>query len=548
VAIKRALISVSDKSGIMPFAAALANEFGVEILSTGGTARALRENGIPVTDVSAFTGSPEILDGRVKTLHPAVHGGILCRRDHAEDCKLIENGSIRPIDLVVVNLYPFRETIAKPDVTLEDAIENIDIGGPTMIRSSAKNHAWVAIVTDPADYAMVLDEMRAHGGAATAELRQRLAVKAFRHTATYDAAIDTYLSQKLAGELVHHSHYVDGKTLRYGENPHQTPAHVYRNPSSDEPSLVSGQLLHGKEMSYNNYVDANSALAMVKDLADSIAVSVIKHNNPAGIATGETLAEALERAWFGDPLRTTPMGSVIAVTRPVDLAAAEFLKGRFVEVMVAPGYSPEALAFLSSKSKDIRLMQIAPLGTGTPERFMTKTIAGGLLEQPLDTQVIAKWEVPTKLQFPKSLEALAHFAVIAVKHTRSNAIILAREYRSGYYELVGLGAGQPNRVDSLRALAGPKAKANFGMEFDEKRGIAVKPGDTKESYVARQFGNVVLASDAFFPFDDSPVAANSWGIRYLVQPGGSLRDNDVIAACDKLGIAMALTGMRHFTH
>ena len=270
--IKRALISISDKTGIVPFAAALASEFGVEILSTGGTARALKEQGIPVTEVSAFTGSPEILDGRVKTLHPAVHGGILCRRDHAEDKKLIESGAIRPIDLVVVNLYPIRETVAKPDVTIEDAIENIDIGGPTMIRSSAKNHAWVAVVTDPADYEVVLAELRANGGATSEKLRQKLAVKAFRHTASYDAAIDTFLSERLTGELVFHGHYVEGKTLRYGENPHQTPAFAYRNPASDEPSLVSGALLHGKEMSFINYVDANSALAMVKDLADSIAV------------------------------------------------------------------------------------------------------------------------------------------------------------------------------------------------------------------------------------------------------------------------------------
>jgi len=548
VIVKRALISVSDKTGIVPFAEALVSELGVEILSTGGTARALREKGIAVTDVSSFTGSPEILDGRVKTLHPAVHGGILCRRDHPDDRKLIENGSIRPIDLVVVNLYPFRETVAKPDVTIEDAIENIDIGGPTMIRSSAKNHAWVAVITDPKDYDSVLEELRKTGGEISEKSRRRLAVKAFRHTAQYDAAIDTFLSERLEGEHVFHGHYVDGRVLRYGENPHQTPAYVYRNPASDEPSVVSGKLLHGKEMSYNNYVDANSALAMVKDLAGSIAVSVIKHNNPAGIATGETLAEALERAWYGDPLRTTPMGSVIAVTRPVDLAAAEFLKGRFVEVMVAPGFEPDALEFLRGKSKDIRLVEIAPLATGTPEPFMAKTIAGGLLVQPVDRQVTATWNVPTTAKFPPSLEPLAHFAVIAVKHTRSNAIILAREYRPGFYELVGLGAGQPNRVDSLRALAAPKARANFEMEYDEKRALNVKAGETRDEYVARQFSNVVLASDAFFPFDDSAVAAHSWGIRYLVQPGGSIRDDEVVATCDKLGIAMALTGMRHFTH
>jgi len=543
VPIRRALISVSDKRGVVEFTRTLVERFGVEVLSTGGTASALREANVPVIEVAQFTGSPEILDGRVKTLHPAVHGGILCRRDHPDDRKLIESGAVRPIDLVAVNLYPFRETIARPGVALEEAIEHIDIGGPTMLRSAAKNHAWVAVVSDPGDYAPVLEDMAAHGGEVSVELRARLAVKAFRHTALYDAAIDTYLSERLTGEPVYHAHYAEGRTLRYGENPHQRPAYLYRAPKSDEPSVVTGRVLHGKEMSYNNYVDANSALAMVKDLRDSVAVSVIKHNNPAGIATGQTLAEALERAWYGDPLRTTPMGSVIATTRPVDLEAAEFLKGRFVEVMVAPGYAPEAREFLERKSKDIRLVEIAPLDTGTPERLTAKTIIGGLLVQPPDREIIGEWKVVTEAQFPPERERLARFAVIAVKHTRSNAIILAREYRPGYYQLVGLGAGQPNRVDSLRTLAAPKARANFEMEFDEKQ-----PGGTRKEYVARQLAGLVLASDAFFPFDDSIIEAHGWGIRYVVQPGGSVRDSEVIATCNRLGVAMAFIGLRHFTH
>ena len=541
--IRRALVSVSDKRGAADFARALVDRFGVEVLSTGGTARALRGAGIPVTDVAEFTGSPEIMGGRVKTLHPAVHGGILCRRDHPEDRALIDSGAVRPIDLVAVNLYPFRETVSRPDVTLDEAVEQIDIGGPTMIRAAAKNHAWVTVVTDPADYGRVLADLDAHGGEASDELRALLAVKAFRHTATYDAAIDTFLSERLTGELVFHQHYVGGRKLRYGENPHQSPAYVFRAPDGSGPSAVSGTILHGREMSYNNYVDASAALGMAADLADATAAAVIKHTNPAGLATGETLVEALERAWLGDPLRTTPMGSVIATTRRFDLAAAQFLKGRFVEVILAPGYEPDALEFLRSKSKDIRLIGIAPIERRPAEAVVTRSIAGGLLVQPSDRELIGEWKVVTKAGFTDAARKLAEFAVVAVKHAKSNAIILAREYRPGCYQLVGLGAGQPNRVDSLRALAAPKAKANFEMEFDETR-----PGGAREGYVAEQFAGVVLASDAFFPFDDSVREAHDPGIRFIVQPGGSIRDQDVIDACDRLGIAMAFIGRRHFAH
>lgn len=543
MAIKRALISVSDKTGIAQFARTLTDRFGVEILSTGGTARELRASGVAVTDVSDFTGSPEIMDGRVKTLHPAVHGGILARRDNLEDRELIANGSIQTIDLVVVNLYPFRETIAKPDVTLGDAIENVDIGGPTMIRAAAKNHAWVAVVVDPADYDAILDEIDSGDGELAESTRRKLAVKAFRHTAEYDAAIDTYLSSELAGESVWHSIYTEGRTLRYGENSHQVPAYLFRDPASSESSVVTGRILHGKEMSYNNFVDANSALAMVKDLSDVIAVSVIKHNNPAGIATGTTLSEALERAWNGDPLRTTAMGSIVASSRPFDIESAEFLQGKFVEVVVAPGYEPDALEYLRSKSKNIRLLEVDPLDSGTPDRWVAKTVVGGLLVQPPDSELIHEWRVVTKQPYEGNKEELARFAYVAVKHTRSNAIILAREYKPGVFQLVGLGAGQPNRVDSLRALAAPKAAANFEAEFNQ-----LNPGGSKEDYVRNQFAKVVLASDAFFPFDDTVREAHGFGIRYIVQPGGSIRDDDVIAAADELGIAMAFTGRRHFTH
>ena len=541
--IKRALISVSNKDNVAGFARALVEEFGVEVLSTGGTARHLRDAGVPVTDVSEFTGSPEIMDGRVKTLHPAVHGGILCRRDHPADKALIDSGDVRPIDLIVVNLYPFRETVAKPDVTIEDAIENIDIGGPTMIRSAAKNHRYVAVVTDSSDYDGILQELRTKSGALSDETRSKLAVKAFRHTASYDAAIDTYLSKALTDELVRHASYVEGRQLRYGENSHQVPAYIYRDPESTECSVVDGRVLHGKEMSYNNYVDANSALAMVKDLSDNIAVSVIKHNNPAGIATGESLVEALDRAWHGDPLRTTAMGSIVATSRRFDLPAAEFLKGRFVEVVLAPGYDDDALEYLRSKSKNIRLIEIDPLNIGEPDRVTSKSIVGGLLVQPPDRELIGEWQVVTKADFEPDTEKLARFAYVAVKHTRSNAIILARAYKPGCYQLVGLGAGQPNRVDSLRALAAPKARANFEMEFDE-----LAPGGSKDDYVREQFARVVLASDAFFPFDDTVREAHASGIRFIVQPGGSIRDDEVIATANELGISMAFTGRRHFMH
>jgi phosphoribosylaminoimidazolecarboxamide formyltransferase / IMP cyclohydrolase len=543
VPIERALISVSDKTNVVNLARVLTEDFGVEVLSTGGTAKSLREAGIAVTEVSDFTGSPEMMQGRVKTLHPDVHGGILVRRNNTDDQALIAAGDVRPIDLVAVNLYPFRETVAKPDVTIEDAIENIDIGGPTMIRSAAKNHAHVAVLTDPGDYDGFLAELAETSNNISEETRQKLAVKAFRHTASYDAAIDTFLSPKLADEIVFHQHYVEGKELRYGENSHQTPAFAFIDPASTETSAATARILHGKDMSYNNFVDANSALAMVKDLAGSVAVSVIKHNNPAGIATGQTLAEALERGWNGDPLRTTAMGSVIATTVRFDLAAAQFLKGRFVEVLLAPGYDDDALDFLRNKSKDIRLLEIDPVDAGDPDTFVTKSIVGGLMVQPPDNELIDDWKVVTKRSFDASQEKLAAFAYVAVKHTRSNGVILAREYKPGFFQLVGLGAGQPNRVDSLRALAAPKARANFETEYDEN-----KPSGTKEDYVAAQFGELILASDAFFPFDDTVREAAEFGVQYIVQPGGAKYDTDVIAAADELGIAMAFTGRRHFTH
>jgi phosphoribosylaminoimidazolecarboxamide formyltransferase / IMP cyclohydrolase len=540
---RRALLSVSDKEGITNFGRALAEQHGFEILSTGGTARVLRDAGISVTEVAEFTGSPELMDGRVKTLHPAVHGGILCRRDNPDDMTLIETGDVRPIDIVAVNLYPFRETVANPDVTLPEAVEQIDIGGPTMIRSAAKNHAWVAVVTNPGDYDRILDALAANDGEVPADIRADLAVEAFRHTASYDAAIDTFLSERIRKERVLHTSYGQGRQLRYGENPHQTPAFVFHSAKSTEPSVINSTILHGKEMSYNNYVDADSALRMVKDLTEFNAISVIKHSNPAGLATGKSQVDALERAWNGDPLRSTAMGSVIACTKPVNLATAEFLKGRFVEAMVAPDFEPDALDFLRNKSKDIRLLKIDALGTGTPDTIVSKTIIGGLLMQPPDNEVMAHWKVVTDSPFSSAVEALARFAYVAVKHTRSNAIILAREYRPGCYQLVGMGPGQPNRVDSLRALAAPKARANFEMEFDEKA-----PGGTKGQYVAEQFAQVVLASDAFFPFADTVNEANKFGIKFIVQPGGAKRDDEVIATANELGIAMAFTGQRHFIH
>jgi phosphoribosylaminoimidazolecarboxamide formyltransferase / IMP cyclohydrolase len=526
---KTALLSVSDKTGLLEFAQGLDGQ-GFRILSTGGTLKFLKDKGIPAVALSEYTGSPEILDGRVKTLHPKVHGGLLGVRDSEEHQAQMRANGIEPIDVVAVNLYPFRETVAKPGARLEEAIENIDIGGPAMLRSSAKNFRFVTVICDPADYVRVLSELKAEGATSPAT-RQALALKAFRHTADYDSAIDEYLSAALAESPSLRLSFVEGRALRYGENDHQKAMFFLEKDAraTGEPNIGSARQLHGKELSYNNLVDADAALESVRELHADPAVSIIKHMNPCGYATGSTLAEAFEAAWEGDPV--SAFGSVIAVTRPVDLATAEKLKGRFVELLIAPGFDPDALEFLRKKSKDIRLLDIGRL----------EPALGGMLVQDRDVELNRKWEQPTRAKLPEAMKALALFTWKACKHVKSNAIVIGHEYAPGRYALVGMGPGQPNRIDSNVKLCQPRARENLARE-------AQRLGREPEAHVREALARCVLASDAFFPFDDNVIAAHEGGIRHILQPGGSLRDADVIATADRLGVSLTLTGTRHFRH
>lgn len=536
VKIKRALLSVSNKAGILDFARHL-HEMEVELLSTGGTARALREAGIPVKEVSEFTGFPEMLDGRVKTLTPQVHAGILFMRDNEEHVKTMEQHELGQIDLVCVNLYPFEETIAREGVTLPEAIEQIDIGGPTMIRSAAKNMRFVTVVTDPADYAQVITEMKGNDGATTEAFRFLLGQKVFARVAEYNAAIASYLAEQVAEQNLSKPFvkaYSNGTELRYGENAHQK-AWLYKDADSRDAAIALADVLHGKEMSYNNYVDGDGALEAVKDLSGKPGVAIIKHTNPCGYATGETLAEAFEAAWAGDPV--SAYGSVIAVTQKMDMETAKCLDERFVEAIIAPGYDEDALDHLMKK-KNLRILKLKkPMGKAVPQR-MVKQIGGGLLVQDVDTELLEKWEVPTKVPFDDSKKELALFGIAAAKHTKSNAIVLVQEYKPGCFRVLGMGAGQPNRVDSLRKLSVAKAVENLKTE---------RPEITDEE-IRQVISECVFVSEAFFPFADSIEAANEMGAKYIVQPGGSIRDDEVIDACNKFGIAMALIGMRHFKH
>ena len=534
--IGRALLSVSDKTGIVDFARDL-SDLGIELLSTGGTARAIREAGIPVKDIAEFTHFPEILDGRVKTLHPNVHAALLFLRDNPEHVETMAARELEAIDLVCVNLYPFEATVAKPGVSLDEAIENIDIGGPTMLRSAAKNMKFVTVVTDPADYGRVVRSIRDNDGNTTAELRRELGQKVFARVAAYNAAIAGYLAGQGGGARPFSLSYGDGEVLRYGENPHQQ-AVCYRDATVNEPCIAHGEVLHGKGMSYNNYVDGDAALEAVKELSGRPGVAIIKHTNPCGYATGDTLAQALEAAWAGDPV--SAFGSVIAVTETMDLATARCLQGRFVEVLIAPDYAPDALDFLVAKSRQVRLLKlhcpIAPARAGRVLRHIT----GGLLVQDRDTGLAEDLHCPTRTPFPEALHRLVEFGIRAAKHVKSNAIVLVREYAPGCYAVLGMGAGQPNRVDAVRKLALTKARENLAVLTPE--------GEDPAAFATRILGEAVLISDAFFPFADNIHHAAEAGIRYIVQPGGSKRDEDVIAACDDHGIAMLLTGMRHFRH
>jgi len=526
--IQRALISVSDKVGLEGFARQL-SQLGIELLSTGGTYKALRDAGVPVREVSDYTGFPEMMHGRVKTLHPKVHGGILALREEATHVAAMKEHGIAGIDLVVINLYPFEATVAKEGVTRAEAIEQIDIGGPSMVRSAAKNHRYVGVVTDPGDYGRVLDEMQRHAGSLSAEFKRTLALKAFQTTARYDAAIADWLfAQEQLDGLAPDSYpelaAFTGRrvmTLRYGENPHQSAA-FYAQSNVREPSVATAELLGGKTLSFNNLVDLDAALALAKEFDEPFAC-VIKHNNPCGAAAGETIGQALEKAWTGDPI--SAFGSVLAFTRPLDMVCAEFLVSgnRFVEAIIAPGFGDEALALLTQKpkwGKSVRLLATGPIGPATrnARELELKKLVGGFLlqdrdlrsETEADLKVVTK-AAPTKAQIRSLL-----FAARVCKHVKSNSIVVASDA-----EVLGVGAGQMSRVDSVRLAI-------------HKAGLRARDS--------------VLASDAFFPFPDGVEAAIDGGVQAFLQPGGSVRDEEIIAACDKRDVAMVFTGLRHFRH
>ncbi|UYG06294.1 bifunctional phosphoribosylaminoimidazolecarboxamide formyltransferase/IMP cyclohydrolase [Halomonas sp. M4R1S46] len=516
--VRRALISVSDKTGIVDFARGL-SEQGVALLSTGGTYRLLQEHGIPVTEVSEHTGFPEIMDGRVKTLHPKIHGGILGRR--GQDDAVMAEHDIAPIDMVVVNLYPFSATVARPDCTLEEAIENIDIGGPTMVRACAKNHAYTTIVVDAGDYDRVLGEV-ARGGMQQAT-RFDLAVKAFEHTAGYDAAIADYLGQHVEGgedgfPRTYNLQLHKKQAMRYGENPHQAAA-FYVEPDCREPSVATAETLQGKPLSFNNVADTDAALECVKTFTETACV-IVKHANPCGVAVGASPMEAYDKAFATDP--TSAFGGIIAFNRALDEDTARAIIDRqFVEVIIAPGVEDAARAIVAEK-KNVRLLDIGthwPGERGHAHDF--KRVTGGLLVQDRDLGMVGRDEltvVTERVPSEQEMRDLA-FAWKVGKYVKSNAIVYAKNGQT-----IGVGAGQMSRVYSAR-IAGIKAA-------DE--GLSV-PGS-------------VMASDAFFPFRDGIDAAAAAGITAVIQPGGSMRDQEVIDAANEAGIAMVFTGMRHFRH
>jgi phosphoribosylaminoimidazolecarboxamide formyltransferase/IMP cyclohydrolase len=517
VKVRRALISVSDKKGVVEFARGLLT-LGVEILSTGGTAQLLRLNGLVVTEVADFTGFPEMMEGRVKTLHPKVHGGILARRDKPDHLKSMQEHDIRPIDMVVVNLYPFAQTVAKPGCSMDEAIENIDIGGPAMVRAAAKNHAFVAVVTDPADYAQLAAKMKASGGKLAFAERYALAAKAFSHTAEYDGMISNWLTARDADGAARafpdrlNQQWRLAQTLRYGENPHQSAA-FYVESEPPRGTLAGFAQLQGKELSYNNIADADAAWECCRSF-DVCACVIIKHANPCGVAVAETPLAAYRNAFLTDP--TSAFGGIIAFNRPVDGETAAAVSKQFVEVVIAPSYDAEALKVFRAK-QNVRLLTIE--AARDQNRLDMKRVGGGLLVQTADDYDMAEMRIVTRRDPTRDQMNDLVFAFRVAKFVKSNAIVFCRHGMT-----LGVGAGQMSRVDSTR-IAAIKAK-NAGLEL---RGS-------------------VAASDAFFPFRDGlDVVANA-GARAVIQPGGSVRDEEVIAAADEHGIAMVFTGMRHFRH
>jgi len=515
--VRRALLSVSDKTGLVELARGLA-ELGVELVASGGTARALRDAGLAVVDVAELTGSPEMLGGRVKTLHPRVHGGLLARRDHDGDRADVETHGIRPIDLVVVNLYPFEATVARPGISREEAIEQIDIGGPSMIRSAAKNQDYVSVLVDPADYAEALAELRREGGLAQ-ETRRRLARKAFARTAAYDAAIHAHLEREEGGEgggaALPERLRIElprAALLRYGENPHQGAA-LYGS------FLEIAEPLHGKELSYNNLVDAQAALALILDVDpdEDAVLAILKHNTPCGVGAGATPLVAWQRAFASDP--ESPFGGIVVSSRPFDRALAEAVDEIFTEVLLAPGFEPDALELLRRK-KNRRLLRFHRDRVDRAQPDLRSVFGGVLLQEPdVAGQDLGSCRVATARKPSEPELAALRFGWRVVKHVKSNAVVFAAADRT-----LAIGGGATSRVDAIHQAREKAARTGVDL-----RGSA-------------------LASDAFFPFPDGLEAAAAAGATAVVQPGGSLRDDEVVAAADRLGVAMILTGVRHFRH
>lgn len=509
----RALISVSDKTGVIDFAKEL-EALGVTIISTGGTAKAIADSGVKVVGISDVTGFPECLDGRVKTLHPAVHGGILAMREKPEHMKQLEDLGIETIDIVAINLYPFKQTVLKPGVTLPEAIENIDIGGPTMLRSAAKNHKDVVVVCDPSDYAGVIAELK-ENGTVSYETKYKLALKVFQHTAAYDALISDYLRTEAGFDLPDNLTltFEKAQDLRYGENPHQA-AYYYKEIRTAAGDLVNAKQLHGKELSFNNINDTNAAIEALREY-DEPAVVAVKHANPCGIGVGKDLFDAYKKAYDADPVSI--FGGIVATNQTVNAKTAEELAKIFLEIIIAPAFEKGALEILSAK-KNIRLMEHPAIAEKNPKAFDMKKVSGGLLVQEKDNFLFNEEDLKVVTKKAPTDEEMKDmvFAMKAVKHIKSNGIVLARNGKT-----IGMGPGQVNRVGALEIAIRQACEPTQGC---------------------------VLASDAFFPFDDCVTMAAEAGITAIIQPGGSIRDEDSIKKCDELGIAMIFTGMRHFRH
>ena len=521
---KRAIISLTDKTGVTDFARSLV-ELGFEILSTGGTWKVIHEAGIPVTQVSDVTGFPECLDGRVKTLHPMIHAGILAMRSNPEHMAQLEKLGVTPIDVVAINLYPFKQTVLKPGVERAEVIENIDIGGPTMLRAAAKNYQDVSVIVDPADYATVIDELRANGSVSV-ETNLRLAYKVFNHTAAYDTLIQSYLRRETGSDIFPDKlslTFEKVQDMRYGENPHQRGAFYKEIGNEFTGTIASAEQLHGKELSYNNINDTNGALDCLKEFGDSPCVVAVKHANPCGVGVGADIHEAYMKAYNADPVSI--FGGIIAANREIDAATAAEINKIFVEIVIAPSYTDEALSILEQK-KNIRVLRLPDIAKPNSRDMLDmKKVAGGLLVQERDVSlfdedklIVVTEKAPTEAEMTD-----LRFAMKVVKHTKSNAIVLAKDGAT-----VGVGPGQTNRITALE--------------------LAVKYANTTEGAEPNRASGSVMASDAFFPFDDCVEFAAKAGVTAIIQPGGSIRDQDSIDACNRHGIAMIFTGERHFKH